>query len=111
VAQYTAQIEMHTQNVDETNVRIMGLLRDALIVGDEWDELDEGTWQEYALPGGVNYAPDFDVAVPSRENEEEYVEVVMLTEEQVTYWEDRVYDLGGQAYADGEQGMYFVRLD
>ena len=111
MARYTAQIEMHMQNVDETNVRIMGLLRDALIVADDWDELDEGIWQEYALPGGVNYAPDFDIPVPTREQSGEYVEVAMLTEEQIAYWEGRVHDLGGEAYADGESGMYFVRLD
>lgn len=111
MARFTAQIELHTQNLDETNVRILWLLRDALIVGDDWDELDEGAWQEYALPGGVNYAPDFDVAVPSREDSGEYVEVVMLTEEQVRYWEERVYDLGGEAHADGYSGMYVVHLD
>lgn len=106
----TRQIEMHTQNVDETNIRILGLLRDALVTADAWDLVDEGTWEEYARPGGVNYAPDFDVAVPSPDDRAEYLEVTELTEEQIVYWEERIYDNGGEAYADGESGMYFVRL-
>lgn len=107
---YEAQIELHTQNMDETNIRILGLLREALNTADDWDLLDEGTWEECAKPGGVNYAPDFNIPVPSREHVEEYEEVVTLTEGTIEYWEGRVEDLGGEAYPDGETGMYYVRL-
>lgn len=98
-------IDMAQYTTVELSIEILRALRDTLDELGDWTLYDEGEWQEYTKPDGVNYVPGRDLF----EDQEDYWAAQDATREYILTLEDRLTRFFSiYCGADSDSGMYFI---